>query len=384
MAVTSYVKTAATTRVSSLTQQPAVSHKNPYHPRRPHLLGTTLAAFTQVHHAPTTAVISLPLLSTTMSPPPYHTDNNSQVHPDSPPTLRVAYQGEPGAYSEQAAQEYFTRTTNNLTLQPHSTFQSVFESLHEGLVDRAAVPIENSVAGTIHENLDLLLRYRDLTIVGELDFHVRHCLLALEGTKLTDISVVRSHPMALAQCKEFLRRNFLMPETAYDTAGSAKRIWKDKLEGVAAIAGTRAAEIYDLAILAEDIQDDDTNYTRFLILSKTAEPYYPGTPCKTSLAFSLVNGPGTLCRALSVFAVTAIDLTKIESRHIRCVTKALTEAGENVHQSVENRWGFVFYVDIARHIEEKAVTSALNHLQEITEFYRVLGSYPAHSANAKD
>lgn len=197
---------------------------------------------------------------------------------------------------------------------------------------------------------------------------------------MTDISVVRSHAMALAQCKEYLRRNFLIPEVAYDTAGSAKRIRKDKLEGVAAIASERAAATYNLQILAKGIEDDVTNYTRFLILSKTSEPYRPGTPCKTSLAFSLVNGPGSLYRALSVFAVTSIDLTKIESRHIRCVMKVLKEAGENIHQSVENRWGFVFYVDIARHVEEKAVASALNHLQEITMFYRVLGSYPAYSA----
>lgn len=294
--------------------------------------------------------------------------------------MRVAYQGEPGAYSEQATKQFFN-STPALAFLPCSSFQNVFEALHTGLVDRAAVPIENSVAGTIHENLDLLLRHKDLTIVGELDFHVRHCLLALKGTQLKDIAVVKSHAMALAQCKGYLHANYLTSEVAYDTAGSAKMIYKDKLRDVAAIASRRAAEIYDLSILAEGIQDDNQNFTRFLILSKTPQPYQPGTPCKTSLAFSLKNGPGSLCRALSVFAVTQIDLTKIESRHIRCVIKALREAGEELDSCHESRWGFVFYVDIARHVEENAVASALNHLQEITEFYRVLGSYPAHSSD---
>lgn len=261
----------------------------------------------------------------------------------------------------------------------------MFEALDNRLVDRVAVPIENSLAGTIHENLDLLLRYKDLTIIGELDFRVRHCLLALPGTALSDVRVVRSHPMALAQCTGFLQHNALVSEVAYDTAGSAKLIRKGKVAGSAAIASKRAAEIYDLEILAEGIEDEKENYTRFLILSRMMEPYIPDTPSKTSLAFSLINQPGILCRALSVFAVTNIDLSKIESRHIHTVLEALCEADDGLDRnSVERRWGYVFYVDFTRHIEEPAVESALKHLQEITTFYRVLGSYPKHLPELHD
>lgn len=307
------------------------------------------------------------------------------VPADMPPErMRVAYQGEPGAYSEQATLKFFEKR-GEPSFVPCATFRDMFEALHHGRVDRAAVPIENSLAGTIHENLDLLLRYRDFTIVGELDFRVSHCLLALKGTQMSDITVVRSHHMALSQCTAYLRSNGLVPEVAYDTAGSAKRIAKDNLTGVAAIASRRAAEIYGLGIVDEDIEDEKENFTRFLILSKESVPYVPGTPSKTSLVFSLINGPGVLCRALSVFAVTNIDLTKIESRHIHTVAEALQhESTEDLDANVERRWGYVFYVDIARHAEEPSVSSALKHLQEITAFYRVLGSYPKHCREIHD
>lgn len=300
--------------------------------------------------------------------------------------IRVAYQGEPGAYSEQAALQYLSaHGVSEVDFHPCTSFRDMFEALDKRLVHRAAVPIENSLAGTIHENLDLLLRYKDLTIIGELDFRVRHCLLALPGTEFADVKVVRSHPMALAQCTGYLQDKGLVSEVAYDTAGSAKLIRKGKVAGSAAIASRRAAEIYDLQILAEGIEDEKENYTRFLILSREMHPYIPDTPCKTSLAFSLVNQPGILCRALSVFAVTNIDLSKVESRHIHTVLEALCEADKKLDRNnVERRWGYVFYVDIARHIEEPAVESALKHLQEITPFFRVLGSYPMHLPEVHD
>lgn len=310
--------------------------------------------------------------------------------------MKVAYQGEPGAYSEQAALKYFSTdglsssdltndeaAVSKTTFLPCHSFPAVFDALHSGRADRAAMPIENSVAGTIHNNLDLLLKHPDLTILGELDFHVKHCLMVLPGSRLQDVNVVKSHPVALAQCKNFLASRFLTSEIAFDTAGSAKRIRKEELKDCAAIASRRAAEIYNLTILSEGIQDDETNYTRFLILGRGKVPYHVGGEFKTSLAFSLKNGPGSLCRALSVFAITQIDLTKIESRHVRCLKKVLKESGEDIDVSAMARWGYVFYCDIARHMDETSVTSALNHLQEITEFYRVLGSYPAHDLDSE-
>lgn len=299
-------------------------------------------------------------------------------------SLRIAYQGEPGCYSEQAALQFFSQTTQP-EFTPCVAFPDLFEAVQNRSVDRAILPIENSLAGTLHENLDILLRYKDLQIAGEVDFHVHHCLLALKGTKLADVTVVRSHPIALAQCPTFLRQNALVSEVAFDTAGSAKKICKGKLAGAAAIAGRRAAEIYDLDILADGIEDEKDNFTRFLILSRDTTHYIPGTPSKTSLVFALVNGPGVLCRALSVFGVTNIDLTKIVSRHIHTVIEALRhDSTEEISDSVERRWGYVFYVDIARHVEERAVASALKHLQEITTFYRVLGSYPRHCREIHD
>lgn len=297
-----------------------------------------------------------------------------------PLSLRVAYQGEPGAYSEQAARKFFH--TEDPHCHPCPNFADMFTALSSGLVDRAAVPIENSLAGTIHENLDLLLRHPSLTIVGEIDFAVRHCLIALPSVKMSDIRVVRSHPMALAQCVAYLKANSLKSEVAYDTAGSAKLIHKEGATDVAAIASVRAAEIYGLHILADAIQDEPKNYTRFLILARQPSPYVPGLPSKTSLAFCLINSPGILCRALSVFSITNIDMTKIESRHVQTVKNSLELTSDKFKEdNVDVRWGYVFYVDIARHAEEQTVAAALNHLKQITTFYRVLGSYPAHISN---
>ncbi|CDF35420.1 unnamed protein product [Chondrus crispus] len=302
--------------------------------------------------------------------------------------LRVAYQGEPGAYSEQAALQYLTtagRAASAVHFLPSPTFASAFEAVDSGLADRAVVPIENSLAGTIHGNLDLLLRYSRLTIIGELDFRVRHCLLALPGTLLRHVKVVRSHPMALAQCQGYLDKVALVSEVAHDTAGAARIIRKGQIAHSAAIASKRAAEIYNLNILAEGIEDDKKNFTRFLVLSKEKTPYVPHLPSKTSLVFSLINQPGILCRALQAFSVTAIDLSKIESRHIHTIAAALCEGEEEMdRENIEKRWGYVFYVDMERHTEEPAVQKALALLQEVTTFFRVLGSYPKHVPEVHD
>lgn len=341
-------------------------------------------------------------------PPPHTTHISSGIDTangvDSKP-LNVAYQGEPGSFSEQATRDFHNTHAPGrpLTLHPCATFRDMFDSLSEGRATRIAVPIENSLAGTIHENLDLLLRARDAEIVGELDLPVRHCLVGLPGASITNLKAVRSHPMALAQCRAFLEKHALASQVGYDTAGCAKLIAKEQTLDAAAIASAHAASIYGLTILARDIQDEVNNYTRFLFISnrsnnnsssdedegvdtttsttKTTSNGGGGeAKGKTSIAFSLINQPGILCRALSVFAVSNIDLSKIESRHLHTVRKAIGDDADN--DLSEKRWGYVFYVDILRRAEEDAVKAALNHLQQITTFYRLLGSYPAHVSSA--
>lgn len=324
--------------------------------------------------------------------------------------LRVAYQGEPGAYSESAATEYFGEEISPL---PCESFEKVFEAVESETADRAVLPIENSLAGTIHKNYDLLLQH-SLHIVGEVDFRVRHYLLALEGVQLSDVKVVLSHPMALAQCDKFLAEHGFAREVAADTAGSARTLRDKSQRDRAAIAGARAAKIYALNILAEGIEDEPENYTRFLILSRSAA-HAPRAeqPAKTSIAFSLNNGAGVLFKALSVFALRDIDLTKIESRHLRTLRHLRTgdrflrrdsnddqdrDAADRLasfvsSSSIQNqyemthdrkRWEYLFYLDISASIAEEKTKNALHHLAEIATFIRVLGSYRRHSKQNED
>lgn len=289
----------------------------------------------------------------------------------------VAYQGEPGAYSEQVARKFFADNDKMIT-HPSTTFVDMFSKIRNKTATHIVVPIENNLAGTIHENLDHILRDPNLFIVAELDLPVRHCLLAPHGVSLSDIRAVTSHPMALAQCTNYLLENGIASEVGYDTAGSAKMISKNQPKDLAAIASRCAAEIYNLNVLAEEIQDEPDNYTRFLLVSTQPAKYVPGVPSKTGIVFALINSPGILYRALSVFAVSNIDLSKIESRHIHTVRKAIGPPADT--DINENRWGYVFFVDILRHANEQAVAAALNHLQQITTYYRLLGAYPAHEA----
>jgi len=247
---------------------------------------------------------------------------------------RVAYQGVPGAYSEVAA----AAAAPGADPLPCAQFEVAFQALSQWMADTAVLPIENSAGGSVHAVYDLLLRYSGLHLTGEVALAVSHCLLAPPGTALADIHTVASHPQALAQCAGYLRRlgaaNAGSPppasasasitrEAADDTAGAARDLAANPRPGVAAIASARAAQLYGLDILDAGIQDAAANVTRFLVLGRdparpSPVPAHPdGPPVKTSVAFSLPDGPGQLFKALSVFALRGIDLTKIESRPAR-------------------------------------------------------------------
>ncbi len=275
--------------------------------------------------------------------------------------MKVAFQGEPGAYSEAAALAYFG---GKIETVPCESFETVFESIHGQVCDCGIIPIENTLAGSIHRNYDLLLQHQ-LYIVGEYFLRVRHCLIGLPGAAMSDIRTVISHPQALAQCDHYIRRmenpagGKVKTEVGYDTSGSVKIIKERRDPGFAAIASRRAAEYYGMNILAEGIEDDPANYTRFLILDRT--PVFPQEDAKTSIVFTLKNLPGALFKALSVFALREIDLTKMESRPL-----------------IGKVWEYQFYIDIAGSTTERRVARALEHLGEYALTLRLLGSYTRH------
>jgi prephenate dehydratase len=266
----------------------------------------------------------------------------------------IAFQGELGAYSEIGVIEHFGAQA---VPQPCESFEQVFLSVMSGACEYGFIPIENSLAGSIHQNYDLLLKY-PLEVVGEHYLRIAHCLIGLPGVEKSEIRRVISHPQALAQCDGTLKK---MPgvkiEAVYDTAGAVKLVkeWGDK--NVAAIASRRAAETYHMQILAENIEDNPANFTRFLVIAR--HKVEPTDSAKTSIVFSLKHEPGTLFKALSVFALRNIDLTKIESRPL-----------------VGKPWEYVFYIDLAGSIEEVRIQKSLANLEEFAAFLRVLGSYP--------
>ncbi|KAK7262368.1 hypothetical protein RJT34_29937 [Clitoria ternatea] len=286
--------------------------------------------------------------------------------------IRVAYQGVSGAYSESAAQKAYP----NCEAVPCEQFDTAFEAVERWLVDRAVLPIENSLGGSIHRNYDLLLRH-SLHIVGEVKYAVHHCLMANHDVKLEDLKRVLSHPQALAQCENTLTKLGLIREAVDDTAGAAKHIAFHKLQDAGAVASSAAAEIYGLNILAEDIQDDSDNVTRFLMLAR--EPIIPGTdrPFKTSIVFSLEEGPGILFKALAVFALRQINLTKIESRPLR--NQPLRSSDDN---GSSKYFDYLFYVDFEASMADQSAQNALRHLKEFATFLRVLGSYPVDTSMA--
>ena len=267
--------------------------------------------------------------------------------------VAVAYQGEPGAYSEEAAIRFFGQSTKGL---PYESLDAVFEAVERGNAPFAMVPVENSLEGSINRAYDLLLD-SPLMVCGEIEMRISHCLIAMEGTSLDTVKYIYSHPQALGQSRNYLRQLNAEIVPASDTAGSVRMIKEEKRLDCAAVASARAAELYGMKILAKEIEDNSHNFTRFFVLSKEDSP--PAGNDKTSIVFSLKHKPGALYDCLGEFAKRKINLSKLESRPTR-------------HQP----WEYNFYMDFSGHREEKEVGEALKALEEHAVFVKILGSYP--------
>ncbi|MFC2048497.1 prephenate dehydratase [Chloroflexota bacterium] len=265
----------------------------------------------------------------------------------------VAFQGERGAYSEEAALHFFGPL---IQVKPCESLDDVFQLVEQGEAQFGIVPIENSLEGSISRTYDLLLD-SSLRVCGETGLRVIHCLIANPETRLDSIKRVYSHPQALGQCQAFLKHlNFELIPT-YDTAGSVKMIKEKGITDGAAIASTRAAEIYGMQILTREIEDNPNNFTRFFLLAKQDSP--PSGNDKTSIVFSVKHRPGALYEFLKELASRNINLTKIESRPTR-----------------QKPWEYNFYLDFEGHHEDKAAREALDNLEKTALFVKVLGSYP--------
>jgi chorismate mutase/prephenate dehydratase len=267
--------------------------------------------------------------------------------------IKIAFQGERGAFSEDAAAKLFG---GNIDCLPCARLKEVFELVSQDNVNFGVVPVENSQAGSINETYDLLLAY-PLNIFAEVILKVSHCLMALPEEKLADITTIYSHPQAIAQCAEFLSKLKVEIMSSYDTAGSAKMIKEKRLKNCAAIASKRAADIYGLEILAPEIETSTNNYTKFVAISK--QKAKPAGRNKTSLVFAAEHKPGSLYRILGIFATRNINLTKLESRPSRA-----------------KPWEYVFYADFEGHLDGEVYKEAVRELQREAAFVKILGSYP--------
>jgi prephenate dehydratase len=276
--------------------------------------------------------------------------------------MRVAFQGDLGAFSQQAIRQLLGPSAEPA---PYQRFEEVFAALRAKKVAAAVLPIENTLHGSVHENYDLLLRY-DFEITAETSVRIVHNLIAPPGVTFERVRKVYSHPVALNQCLDFFRRNKRVERvTFYDTAGSVKMIMKERPADAAAIASELAAKIYGGKILRREIEDDRQNFTRFFLLEPPGSK--PRTmrgaaknPWKTSLVFSTKNIPGALFRALSALALRDLNLVKIESRPLR-----------------GKPWEYLFYLDLLGRSSDPVVKKALGHLEELADFLRVLGTYRA-------
>jgi prephenate dehydratase len=265
----------------------------------------------------------------------------------------VAFQGEKGAYSEDACFTYFGASVNT---QPFLDFQSVFEAVEKDKVTHAMVPVENSIEGSVAQVNDLLLDH-DLTISGETIVPVKHYLMAFDDATIDTIREVMSHPQALGQSRKFLANHPDWHVTpCYDTAGSARIVAESKRKDLAAIASKRAASVYGLKILKEDIQSEEVNYTRFFVLEKNPSPVQGAN--KTSIVFATKNAPGALYSCLGEFASRNVNLSKLESRPRK-----------------NKPWVYVFYADLDGSMDDPECHAAIGGLLKTGAFVKILGSY---------
>ena len=274
--------------------------------------------------------------------------------------IRAGFQGELGAFSQEAARQLLGE---DVQVAPYQKFEDVFRALERKEIQAAVIPIENTLAGSVHENYDHLLNYQ-FRIIAETNVRIIHNLIALPGVKFKQLRRVFSHPVALNQCLDFFSSNPQVERIPfYDTAGSVKMVIEDNLRDAAAIASKVAAAIYGGNILKRSIEDDHRNFTRFFLLSARKSPgnvqVKSAREWKTSLVFTTKNIPGALFRCISAFALRDLSLAKIESRPLR-----------------GKPWEYLFYVDLLGREDDPRVQKALGHLEELADFLRVLGSYP--------
>ena len=272
--------------------------------------------------------------------------------------MKAAFQGVRGAYSEAALLLHIGAGVEAVGF---ASSEQVFDAVEQGRVDAGFVPVENSIVGSVGINTDLMLS-RKVFATAEEYFAIKHCLLGLPGEKLADVKTVCSHPIALAQCRDFLNAGGFRVVPEYDTAGAAEIVAQRRVPGEAAIASKRCAEVYGLTVLREDISSFDDNFTRFLAFVREGEIPAGLKREKTSLAFAVHHHPGALLECLKLFADHAINLTKLESRPIP-----------------SNPFEYSFFVDFLGGSDDAAVKAALSELGRSARHVKVLGSYPLAS-----
>jgi prephenate dehydratase len=268
--------------------------------------------------------------------------------------VRIAFQGIRGAYSEAALLACFGPSTDAVGF-PLS--EQVFDAVEAGQVDGGFVPVENSIAGPVGVNNDLLLE-RSVFATAEFYLPIEHCLLGRPGDRLEDVKTVCSHPVALAQCRDFINGHGMRAVPEYDTAGAAEIVAKRRTPGEAAIASKRCAEVYGLELLAERVQSVPNNITRFLAFRRGGPQDAPAAG-KTSLAFYVHDHPGALLDCLKKFAEHEINLTRLESRPVP-----------------ENPFEYVFFVDLLGGHDEGALKAAISELRTAARQVKIIGSYP--------
>mgnify|MGYP006291166861 CR=1 FL=1 len=266
----------------------------------------------------------------------------------------IAFQGIAGAYSEQAIRQFFGQQAQS---SAQKTLEDIFLAVEDGQALYGMLPVENAVAGSVTRAYELLMEH-DLRIHAEVILRVRHMLMVPLGTAMDELERVRSHPQALAQCQRYLERHGLEAEPAFDTAGAARDLSAEPQPGVAVVASSLAAHLYDLQILDQDIEDYQFNYTRFFVLATESPPRAPRN--KTSLIFTTPHTPGALYDCMGEFAKRRINLTKIESR-----------------PRLNRPWQYFFYLDFEGHCQDPPCEAAIMGLLRRSSFVKLLGSYPA-------